>query len=443
LFPVDGTLFVASREMKTPNPEGITGNAIGFMDGDTLKFPPEMVLPGWFHHVVGIDGKWPGKITMLAVGDTGRAPMAERYTLVDEQWQRARDCHTIDCEVGKRYVGLFTVGQSLVGLDAPGIWPDKAPKFTTFAGPKLTLTSKKAPKDCDSGHPSLKFQAELYAPVAVASLSDGAIVAYGSRCNSDPVVEQWKKEGGASTIAAIPFSQGELSDGDAQLLPAPDGKAWLVDGALAFFDGQSWSRVDGPAPGEPIVSATLAKDGRLWVVTKSGLYVKGKRWEMVELPGDAAATDVVVDRAGVMWVAGAGALFRERLKDEAGKEIAVTVKKTPPPPAKKPVKPGGPKCKNNLVVLYGFTKVTPDDYDFPLTRKAVKGHTELAGVKFVVSKDYGKKFFAGLAPSYDVAQKLQKLIEREVQGARPGILCAQPEIIRELAIDLKTGEVRK
>jgi hypothetical protein len=34
--------------------------------------------------------------------------------------------------------------------------------------------------------------------------------------------------------------------------------------------------------------------------------------------------------------------------------------------------PGSPACGSNVVVLYGFTKVTPDDYDFPLTRKALK-----------------------------------------------------------------------
>ncbi|MBL8744418.1 MAG: hypothetical protein JNK04_25095, partial [Myxococcales bacterium] len=443
LFPVDGTVFVAARESKPRASDQASGNAIGYVDGDTLKFPPGMLLPGWFHHIVGIDGKWPGKITMLAVGDTGRAPMAERYTLDGEEWKLATDCQGADCAVGRRYVGLFSVGSSLLGLEGPGLFPDRAPKFATFAGPKLSLSWRKAPKACETDVGPFRFAAELAMPAAVTALSDGSVVAYGSRCTGDAAVEVWKGDKSASTIAPVPFGSGEITDGDAQILPTPDGKAWLVDGAIAYFDGSSWSRVDGPAPGEAAVAATLAKDGRLWVVTKSGLYVKGKRWEMIDLPGEAAPTDVAVDRNGVMWVASAGALFRERKKDEPAKELTIAVQKQPPAPAKKPVTPGGPRCKNNLVILYGFTKVTPDDYDFPLTRKAVKGHTELSGVKFVVSKDYGKKFFAGLAPTYDVAQKLAKLVEREVKGAKPGIVCAQPEIVRELAIDLKTGDVRK
>jgi hypothetical protein len=94
-------------------------------------------------------------------------------------------------------------------------------------------------------------------------------------------------------------------------------------------------------------------------------------------------------------------------------------------------------------VLYGFTKTTPDDYDFPLSRKALKGHTELETTRFVVTKDYGQKFFSALSPSYADAKKLAAIIEKEVKGSKPQVVCAQPEILRELSIDLKTGEVRK
>jgi hypothetical protein len=94
-------------------------------------------------------------------------------------------------------------------------------------------------------------------------------------------------------------------------------------------------------------------------------------------------------------------------------------------------------------VLYGFTKVTPDDYDFPLSRKALKGHTEFKDVRFVVTKDYGQKFFSGLAPSFNDAKKLAALIEKEVKGSKPQVVCAEPEILRELKLDLKTGEVQK
>jgi len=441
LFPVDGALLLAAREAKPSASDNSSGNAIGYLDGDTVKFPPSMLLPGWFHYVVGIHGKWPEAISMLAVGDTGRAPTAERYTLSNQAWKAALDCRGVDCSTNRRYVGLFNVNGSLVGVEGPGMWPSTPPIFTTFQGPKVKISPKAAPATCPTE--LVKFKAELAFPLAATSLSDGSIVMYGTRCQGDLAVEVWKAGQAASTITKAPLAEADRTDGRARLLPSPDGGAWLVDGGIVRFDGSTWSRFDGPAVDESVTASALGKDGRLWAITQSGLYVREKRWEMIDLPGDAAASDVAVDGAGVVWVTGGGALFRERKKDEAAKPLTVAVKTQPARPAKMPVAPGSAKCKSNLVILYGFTKVTPDDYDFPLTRKAIKGHGELSGVRFVVTKDYGKKFFAGLAPTFDVAKKLSKLIEREVKGSKPGILCADPEIIRELSIDLKTGEVRK
>jgi hypothetical protein len=95
------------------------------------------------------------------------------------------------------------------------------------------------------------------------------------------------------------------------------------------------------------------------------------------------------------------------------------------------------------VILYGFTRVTPDDYDFPLTRQALKGHTELSPVRFVVTRDLGKKYLAAIPPSFPMGQKLVNLIEKEVKGSKPQIVCAVPEIVRELKVDLKTGAIAR
>jgi hypothetical protein len=122
----------------------------------------------------------------------------------------------------------------------------------------------------------------------------------------------------------------------------------------------------------------------------------------------------------VLWVVDGRVLLRQRKSaDESPKVADAAVVQQAPPKTKKPASFGGPRCKDNVVILYGFTKVTPDDYDFPLTRKALKGHTELKDVKFVVTKDYGKKFFAAKTPSFDVAKKVSKVIEDGVKGAKP------------------------
>lgn len=101
----------------------------------------------------------------------------------------------------------------------------------------------------------------------------------------------------------------------------------------------------------------------------------------------------------------------------------------------------GPRCKKHVVVLYGFTKITPADYDFPLTRKAVKGHAELGGVEFAVTLDRGQKYFVGITPSFDKALALKGVIEKGVGGSKPQIVCAEPQVIRKLGLDLTSGEI--
>lgn len=104
-------------------------------------------------------------------------------------------------------------------------------------------------------------------------------------------------------------------------------------------------------------------------------------------------------------------------------------------------KPGSPRCPNNIVLLFAFTKVTPDDYDFPLTRKAIKGHFEVAGARYFVTKDLGQKFLTAQVPTFEAGQKLAALIAKSLAGAKPQILCATPEVVRELKIDLGTGDI--
>jgi hypothetical protein len=173
----------------------------------------------------------------------------------------------------------------------------------------------------------------------------------------------------------------------------------------------------------------------------------GTAWRKVALP--AAPSSIATDRDGTVWVSAGGTLYRTPKK--AGEKSAVAATKASAPagnaaPSRKffnTPRPAGPFCPSNLVVLYGFTKVTPDDYDFPLTRKALKGRTEYESARFVVAKDGGQKFFSAIVPDAKSGRKLVELIEKEVKGSKPQLLCAEPEIVRELKIDLKTGDVVK
>jgi hypothetical protein len=73
-----------------------------------------------------------------------------------------------------------------------------------------------------------------------------------------------------------------------------------------------------------------------------------------------------------------------------------------------------------------------------------QGHGgELASARFVVTRDRGKKYFGAFVPDLATARKLVEVVQKGVKDSAPEILCAKPETVRELALDLATGEVER
>jgi hypothetical protein len=60
LFPLDNALMVADQEAKPwpgSSPDDYSqGNAIGVVEGDSVKFAKEWALQGWFHNIVAAEG---------------------------------------------------------------------------------------------------------------------------------------------------------------------------------------------------------------------------------------------------------------------------------------------------------------------------------------------------------------------------------------------------
>jgi hypothetical protein len=142
-----------------------------------------------------------------------------------------------------------------------------------------------------------------------------------------------------------------------------------------------------------------------------------------------------------VWVAADGALFSTKpapdgpvkLDWPASTQFAGSSIRAP--------KPATRECESVFALFYQFTKVTPDDYDFPLTRKALKGHTNFSGARFVVTQDRGQRYFGAFAPSYEVGKAMVDRVAQGVAGSQPQLLCVKPEVLREIKLDLKTGEV--
>ncbi|MBK8257936.1 MAG: hypothetical protein IPK82_35385 [Polyangiaceae bacterium] len=428
LFAVDGRLMLALDEAAEIKPTGKWGIQLGFVDGDKAEFDTRYVLEG-FHSVVEMRGSWPGTIQVLATGDTGRTGIAEQY-VIDNKGLQAKSAR-----VGNYYAGVAQVGGSLVALENPSM-PFSPPKVVTISGAALSYKiTPHDPKKCEYQKSAVVFS-------AFGGTGKGTLIGVGDSCSGAPSVETWTASGSPSTIADL-SSFGIESNG-AAIVTGPGDKAWIVSNKILEFDGSNWKVLPNPADKESVVEAASDSSGKLWALASSGsVYTfSSGTWQNETLPSGVKGVHIAVSKDGTVWVSTQSALLRTK-RDKDGEGLRVEAKDSAPVKRKRAFTPGGPRCTSNVVVLYAFTKVTPDDYDFPLTRKALKGHGEFSKLKFVVTKDNGQKYFTAMGGDFASSEKLRAHIEKEVQGAKPTIVCTEPEVVREVKINLTTGDVIK
>ncbi|MDC0744004.1 hypothetical protein [Polyangium mundeleinium] len=331
---------------------------------------------------------------------------------------------------------------------------------------------------------------------------------YGQSGAGPLAVERWPKGSRTSVIDVLPGSEAvtslppgsrfyELGPNDILAVAQPaDHGAYA-----AHWNGKAWSDIS-PGKKESINDAFRTKDGALWLVRETGLdrYTSGK-WATFTLAGNNRPLEwAKLGPNGTIWAGRTEQLltfekdsfhviplpeldpveegtpidivFRSDetlVAARAGGQVTVLSTKkptkvldldapqapgegTPPsrpvqktePDAFARITPGTPSCKELFVVLYKLAKVAPPDYDFPLTRAAIKGHTELSGVKFAETEEMGRRYFVAFVPSFSLGQKLVKTIQEGVRGSTPQLLCGTPaRTNRDIRIDLRTGEIVK
>jgi hypothetical protein len=95
-----------------------------------------------------------------------------------------------------------------------------------------------------------------------------------------------------------------------------------------------------------------------------------------------------------------------------------------------------------VALLARLSKSAPKGYDFPQTRKALRGHTELEGTQFIETEIANQRFLAAKVKSLGAGQALVGLVAVGVKGTRPELVCATPKVTRTIAIDLATGALQ-
>lgn len=472
LFAVDGALVAIAEEWSPIDEQTLEGGgmAMGVIEGNRFVEKPSMRFPmSMWPQVVDIRGSWPSGVDLLAVGTTGRTGIAEHWSLTTEGTWKAKRSRS-----GSFPAGFADVNGSLLLVESPAMGPGSfKPELRVVRGPALVRTQAPIDAACAKsfaaeGAPAFWIPKTKLMPEGLGATRAGTMLAVGGTACSDAAsVEVWPPSSATSRIVPLPGEKKPWAADAGVVRGSGADDAWILYGQVTYYDG-SEIRTTPPLPSGFARYAAPAADGGVFVVTGEEraydaalqkvvvktpailFQLNAARTAWAEVPlGGASPRGIVAVVGGAVWLSAGTTLYRSRA---AATEKSIALSGGLAPGAKtaavgalrrKLPRPAGPLCPQNLVILYGFTKVTPDDYDFPLTRKAVKGHTELSKVRFVVAKDGGQKFFSAIVPDVGTGKKLVELIERGVAGSKPQLLCADPEILRELPIDLATGEVAK
>lgn len=318
-------------------------------------------------------------------------------------------------------------------------------------------------------------------------------------------IERWTRGSGASTVTELPGTAGRdpLISRSAGLLEIAPGDAYAYAtfiGAKTFtpyvahWDGKAWTDVS-PRSGQPITALWADRDHAVWIETKKELFrsrggafermmpdgVEGEiglratapdgslwvafgrtlarlppggAWEKISLPrvdGEAyfaAAVAWMGQEAVVVAYSDSerqNALFSTR---KPGKVLDLATEEAGKRPAPEPrplgrISPPTSGCESLFVVLYKLSRVAPPDFDFPLTRAALKGHMEFRDVRFVETEEAGTRYLVGFVPTLRTGRRLVTLVEDKVKGSRPQLLCGEPRQKRVIDVDLRTGDLRK
>jgi len=240
----------------------------------------------------------------------------------------------------------------------------------------------------------------------------------------------------ATILGGTSLTSVRLKSGDRvlRLERGHDGSSWVVEsttpkGAMpdVWFgstlvmtndSGGSFARTAKSAPWLPIAGI---KDG------KPVSYV-----------------DYVVDREGTVWGIDDDVLVSSRKIDKpvhiTAEDLVMGRKKSILRFGSRDTLPTGMMetltCRSSYVLLDRSPAATAAA-DFPAIRAALKGHTELAKARFIVSRERDVQFFGAQIDDEEAASRLYSQLKKRFKGVE--LLCAEPVALRTIKIDLTSG----
>lgn len=436
--------------------------------GDDVAFDPKLERGVWrpeapqdLYAVTSIAGRWPDATWISTVHAAGRTGLSRLRRWNGTSWAGATETREGDMVFG---IEPWSGGR-LLALVQAGMMFDAS--FRIVSGDHdVTLPVPSKPKVQES------FCYTRVRAEAFAALPSGHVFIVGPQCDDDGAVrglalEHWAPGQKQGRVEPLPSSDSAADVGvTAMAVLAPNNVLVALGGngpsdqpqvnLLLLWDGQRWT--EQPLP----VASGIHQ---FWKGATGELFARGGNGSLWFKAPDAAWTEIPLPRR--LGDSAARTHIQSLWSPAAGDTWAIA---TPGPenarsfllhthPAKGALPspdemahkeqelrlPGPPTeyCETPFVLLYTLGKKAPPKYDYPATRAALRGHTELQDkLTFVEFEREGRRYFGAKVPDFELGKGLAKLVKDKVPGSTPQLVCHDPLVTRTLQIDLKTGDSR-
>jgi hypothetical protein len=425
--------------------------------------------------VDGLGGRYPDALWLSTTQPQARSGFSTLWRWDGKNWQKQ-----IPLKNNRFITGIRPwVGGRMLALEQAGMMFDAA--FHVLSGDARVAVPQPTKL---KRTPEFSFCITRMKVDDWVTLPAGEVIALGQYCDPEQAgqllaVERWAPGARQSTIDIMPglherddlsqvsfvgtglaaFSASDIfvagwKDQYEQDKPRRESRPYF-----AHFDGKTWQVLPTPIPGGvhalwPLPGGVLFatnKDGALWSRSVDG------KWLAISWPGKVAEAEAGSAKLMSLWARAAGDTWAivEVTNQQTGRinyllHTRPAVGQLPTLQAMERKDrslqlPGPPVewCTTRFVLLYTLGRGAPANYDYPATRKALKGHTELAQTEFVEFEREGRRYFGARVPDFELGKKLAQLVKDKVPGSTPELVCLDPLDERKLDIDLQTGEVRK
>ncbi len=390
-----------------------------------------------YAQIVSLNGSWKTGASLVALTGNGRVGWGESYRYRGGRWLAGT--WRSPARYVPEYSSAWRPGTTIV-LSVDSMWFGHGPAFRLSAigaGAKRVKVPKLPSKARRQTGDMTPCWVHPYIPTGLTAVTTGEVFLFVTDCQTRALQLRTFSAAGKETAGPVPGGVSDVNhiDCDARAGTAACTVAGKGGVKIVIYRAGTWQAIEAPdAAGAP----TVSNDGTVYFASGGHLRrVVGERTEVmpapsgVSLSGAVAFTDTQVFVTGSMKGDDRHTCIYGTEKPAAGVQEAAFTSGQRPRTLKLP-KAATAECPSLYVLLYGFTKVTPADYEFPLTGKAVKGQAAFKDVRFVVVEDNGKKYFGAFVPDMKVGRALVKRIAAKVKNSKPALLCAAPKVLREV-----------